>query len=160
MLVTDKFVFFYGGPFSNFADAHFNLNGMKFNCSEQYFMYRKAMQFNDIISTKKIMTTDDPYKQKRLGKKVVGFDADIWAQVRYDAMLDGLRAKFKIPEFQEALILTGNRTIVEASPFDTIWGIGLCADDPRALHPDQWLGENLLGKALMQVREEINGGLI
>lgn len=155
MIITDDYVLFYGGPFSNWAESPFQLDGITFNCSEQYFMYRKAMQFGDITSANKILKEKSPAAQKELGKKVSNYVESEWNNVRYDVMLTALREKFQLPAFKSALLKTDNRTIVEASPYDKIWGIGLLANDPRVLNPDEWLGLNLLGKCLMQVRAEI-----
>ena len=155
MIITNDYVLFYGGPFSNWAESPFELDGITFNCSEQYFMYRKALQFGDTTTANKILKEKSPAIQKELGKKVSGYVESEWNNIRYDVMLTALRAKFQLPAFKAALLKTEHKTIVEASPYDKIWGIGLTANDPRALNPSEWLGSNLLGKCLMQVRDEI-----
>ena len=119
-------------------------------------MYSKAIMFNDMDTAAKIMLTDDPAEQKRLGREVRGYDEDTWAANRVDVMVRGLYAKFTQNEkCRIALISTAGTTLVEASPYDRIWGIGLTASDPRAQQRSTWLGQNLLGQVLDHVRDQI-----
>ena len=160
MLLTDEYVGFWGSVFSNFCDEHpIQYKSRKWLTSEHIFMYEKAMFFGDTEIAKKIMEAETPQKAKRLGKKVAPFNEEEWAKVREEKMLAALRAKFNIEEYKDSLLETGDRIIVEASPFDKIWGIGFDEDNMLKVSKDKW-GLNLLGKCLMIIREEIREGLI
>lgn len=149
---------FYGGPFSQWAKSPFIIDGIKFNCAEQWMMVNKALLFDDRETADKIMSTASPHEQKKLGRQVKNFNDRQWMQVAYNLVVEGNRAKFdQNPDFAIYLESTGNNIIVEASPWDRRWGIGLAEDDPRALDESQWQGDNLLGKAIMQVRFEMFG---
>lgn len=150
-----NYEFFWGhpSPFSNWHPCTFEMDGLVFNCSEQAMMYYKAMLFKDEETAKKIMESKDPWEQKRLGRKVVGFTDELWNANRMEIMVNILLAKFsQNKDLHAALMGTGVRMFVEASPYDRIWGIGLSADDPRALDEKEWQGLNLLGKALDTVK--------
>lgn len=145
-------------PFSNWYASSFIHGGITFNCSEQYMMYYKALLFEDHEVAHLIMEQADPRKQKFLGRQVRGFENTIWLENCEDLMVDGLVSKFTQNKYLEKFILdTGDTILVEASPSDKIWGIGLAEDDPRALDETQWRGTNLLGKVLMRAREIIRG---
>jgi ribA/ribD-fused uncharacterized protein len=155
-----QYLFFYKSkhPFSNWYKSSFVCNNITFNCSEQYMMYEKAMMFNDVEVAQLILETDDPYKQKFLGREVRGFIKEKWNADCKEIMVPGLVAKFTQNEYLKQFILgTNNLILVEASPSDKIWGIGLSEDDPRALDETQWLGTNWLGDVLMQTRDIIRG---
>lgn len=153
-----KFHLFYGGPFSQWTKSPFIIDGIKFNTAEQWMMWNKALAFNDIDSAKAIQSTSDPREQKALGRKVKNFDDAKWMKIAYHLVVEGNRAKFdQNPKFADYLKATEGKIIVESSPYDRRWGIGLGETDPRALDQRQWLGENLLGKAIMEVRREMFG---
>lgn len=119
-------------------------------------MAEKARLFKDDTMRKIILNTTNPAKLKALGRKVRNYDEDIWHQNRMDIVLDGNMAKFCQNEDMKAqLLATGEKELVEASPFDTIWGIGLSATNPKALNKATWRGQNLLGNVLMTVRERL-----
>jgi ribA/ribD-fused uncharacterized protein len=102
------------------------------------------------------MGTSNPSKMKKLGRQVRHFRPATWRKVQPAVLLDGNRAKFHAhPELQERLLRTGERPIAEASPSDSICGIGLGPLDPKALEPSNWPGLNLLGQALMTIRDEL-----
>lgn len=145
------------GYLSNFFKCDIIYDRKKFCCSEQIFMFVKANFFNDMDIARKIVESKnmDPNFYKSLGRKVKNYDEDKWNKIRYEVMLDCLRAKFKVPELRQRLLNTENKELVEASPYDKIWGIGLRADNPGSNDKSRWLGQNLLGKALMEIREEI-----
>jgi len=104
----------------------------------------------------RIVKASHPDCAKRLGREVRGFDQDRWDEHRFDLVMEGNRAKFsQHPDLQEFLLGTGERVLVEASPVDRIWGAGLAADDDRIADPHSWRGLNLLGFALMTVRDEL-----
>ena len=146
---------FYGGEFSNFYNSKFTLDNIEFDNSEQYFMHQKALFFNDNEIASKILKATTPAKCKYLGREIKNFSDSKWATVRYDMMLTGCRAKFtQNNRLKNILINTDNLIIVEASPTDKIWGVGLAIDDKDILHIERWKGQNLLGKVLMNLREE------
>ena len=150
--------YFWGGPFSQWASAPFIIDDIEFNTCEQYMMYKKAMLFGDLEVAKQILQTSNPKAQKALGRKVRYFDDKVWMEHAYNYVVEGNRAKFsQNREFGEVLAMTKGKTLVEASPYDCRQGIGLYGDDPRAKDPLQWRGENLLGKAITQVRIELFG---
>lgn len=158
MKVTDKYVLFWDGPFSNWDPSPFVMTmphgEVFFNCGEQYMMYAKAMFFGDYKTAESIMRTSRPDEQKQLGREVKGYDDAEWALNRFDIVVKGLHRKFSQNEKHfDQLIATQGKIIVEASPYDRIWGIGLGVDDPRALDESKWEGLNLLGKACMRVRD-------
>lgn len=153
----DGYVFFWHGPFSQWAIGDFictNLD-IKVNCAEQAMMLRKAGFFGDVETWNLIFNEKSPRNQKALGRMVKGFHDASWEQVRYDIVVDITRDKFKqSKEKRELLFLTYPHTLVEASPMDKIWGIGMGVDNPNLLNHYKW-GLNLLGKALTQVRNEL-----
>jgi ribA/ribD-fused uncharacterized protein len=156
MKVTDNFVLFWGGEFSNWYSCEFTWRDIKFNCSEQAMMWYKAFMFNDEFNMKNILNSDNPREQKAFGRMVKDFDEDEWDKVKVDIACSFLYAKFSQNEdLKAALLATGDKEIVEASPYDDIWGIALREDDKRCLDKSKWRGQNLLGKALMFVRREI-----
>lgn len=151
----NKYTFFWSGPFSNWAFSPFVYKGVQFTSSEQAMMWEKAILFNDNVHAKKILKTNQPNEQKAYGRLIEGYDDAAWSAVRYDLVVDILRHKFtQSRKMREALMDTANTILVEASPVDRIWGIGLAENDARAHDEKTWLGLNLLGKALTQVRTE------
>lgn len=125
-------------------------------CMEQYMMAGKAQLFGDEEVRKEILACSDPKQIKALGRKVHGFDHNIWDRFKYTIVLNGNWCKFsQNRELREFLLSTGDDVLVEASPYDNIWGIRLSANSPEAKDPAKWRGENLLGFALMEVRDEI-----
>lgn len=155
MRKTDNFLFFFGKQdvFSNWHEASFSYKGISFNCVEQFMMFSKAMLFGDKEIADRILLNHDQKSQKALGRAVKNFDNAIWNAKCMSIVIVGCREKFvQNPKLLEALIATGDRVLVEASPYDKIWGIGMGENDPRAEHPMKWLGENKLGNALMTIR--------
>lgn len=152
------FTLFFGSTdaLSNWHESHFEYRGISFCCVEQFMMYGKAMLFHDRNTAAKILATPDPRAQKKLGREVSAFDEALWIEKRESIVTVGCREKFRQnPTLAAALIGTGNTVLVEASPFDRIWGVGLAWNDPRILDPQQWLGQNLLGKSLARVRASL-----
>lgn len=120
-------------------------------------MYAKARLFNDLETAQKILNATHPKEQKRLGRQVQGFDQDLWDDRKVGILRAGLREKFRqSQELNRVLLGTGDSMLVEASPYDRIWGVGLGMNDPRILNPENWQGENLLGQVLMQIRSELH----
>lgn len=155
MKTTDTMVLFWGGPFSQWYKHKMVINGVTYNTAEQYMMAMKASVFGDTEAQEKIMRTNDPAKQKAIGRTVKNFNADEWSKISKSVVRRANFAKFEDPELKKILLDTGDKEIVEASPYDKIWGIGLGEDDPRALDKSQWQGLNWLGECLMDVREHL-----
>lgn len=155
----ESFEFFWesNSPFSNWYKSDFILNGIKFNCVEQAMMYGKALCFNDNDTANKILKEASPREQKKLGRKVKNFNSSVWDSKCKQVVYDACRAKFtqNFPLLKEILSKKG-KILVEASPYDKIWGIGLLATDPRALNRDTWLGKNYLGDVLTQLCEDLS----
>ena len=154
----DSFTFFWRefscyGYLSNWYPCKFTLNGTHYNCSEQYMMEQKAILFDDQITKNMIMSANHPREQKRLGRKVKNFDKHVWLEHCERKVMSGLLAKFLQNEkLTHNLLSTGETMLVEASPYDNVWGIGLHATDPRAKYMQRWRGQNKLGFLLMVVR--------
>lgn len=158
VVTTDAFVFFWKppAPFSQWTPSVFEIDGQRYTHAEQYMMAEKARLFDDHEMLERILRSSDPATQKRLGGEVRGFSNDLWHRHRMDIVRAGNMAKFSQSEFlRSALLETGDRVLVEASPRDRIWGIGLRADDSRAHDRSTWRGQNLLGLALMDVRTRL-----
>jgi ribA/ribD-fused uncharacterized protein len=154
--VTEQFVFFWGGWPSQWFKSEFAIDGVTYNCCEQFMMAEKARVFGDEEAEAAILRSANPGKQKAIGRSVRGFDADVWDSVCRGIVYRGNVAKYEQNrQLGEYLLQTGERTIVEASPTDRIWGIGLAQDDPRVHNPAQWRGTNWLGVAIMQARDEV-----
>merc|ERR1712227_3615 len=156
--MEEKYTFFFGikSPFSQFYPAMFSVDGQTYNCAEQYMMHQKARTFNDTEMAKQIMDTDDPKKQKSFGRQVKNFDASIWTNKSRDIVKAGNMAKFSQNKtLLEALLATDGTILVEAAPRDRLWGIGLGANNPKALKKANWRGKNWLGYALTDVREQL-----
>ena len=122
-------------------------------------MAQKALLFEDQIMFEKIIAANKPGEAKDLGKLVANFDDMRWNEHKYAIVVEGTHHKFsQHRELKQFLFNTNDRVLVEASPVDRIWGIGLAEDHPHAQLPDQWRGENLLGFALMDVRDAMRKG--
>jgi ribA/ribD-fused uncharacterized protein len=150
------FTFFFtdASPFSQWYRASFVVDDHTFSCAEQYMMYGKAQLFADAATAAEILAADHPRQHKALGRKITPFDDATWRRNREAIVLAGNRAKFtQNPALLAQLLATRGTTLVEASPYDQIWGIGLAANDPRAADPAQWKGQNLLGKILTALRD-------
>lgn len=142
--------------FSNWYISEFEVKGVRFNCVEQFMMYCKAKLFGDELTADKIMSADHPREQKALGRGVAGYNDDVWCERRVRIVTHGCYAKFsQCSTLRDALLATGDTVLIEASPYDRIWGVGLAEHDPRVLDPRQWKGQNLLGLALTEAREKL-----
>lgn len=152
----EQFTFFWGTNFSQWAKSPFEIDGVVFNTAEQFMMYKKALLFNDFKQVEKIMKTSDPRVQKQLGKEVENFDRDRWQKHCKSFVYEANYAKFtQNLDMLKELVVTDGTTLVEASPEDNIWGIGLAVDNPKAQSRDTWEGTNWLGEILTNVRDEI-----
>jgi ribA/ribD-fused uncharacterized protein len=152
----EEFTFFWHGILSQWHKCRFVIGGVEYNCAEQFMMAEKARIFNDPDSLREIMRAKDPADQKRLGRNVKNFIKDKWEKVARGAVYQSNYAKFKQnKDLRDALFTTKGTTLVEASPYDQIWGIGLKMNDERALSRKTWKGKNWLGEVLTQVREDL-----
>jgi len=134
----------------------FSENGTHYATAEHYMMAQKAILFKDETILPEILSTKTPNDAKKLGRKVKNFDEALWLKHRYEFVKQGNILKFSQHETLKGFLLgTGDKVIVEASPYDTIWGIGLSQDAPDAKHFSTWKGLNLLGFALMETRDEL-----
>ncbi|GGK24406.1 hypothetical protein GCM10008955_17490 [Deinococcus malanensis] len=152
-------IYFYrtAHPFSNFHPSVFSVDGQTFHTAEQYIMYRKALTFGDQASAERILAARDPGECKKLGRRVQPYDDAVWSGMREGVAFDACLHKFsQIPHLRGVLLATGDALLVEASPTDAIWGIGFSEQDAPT-HPHQW-GQNLLGLALMRVRDALREG--
>ena len=142
--------------FSQWFAAPFAIDSTLYPTAEHWMMASKARLFDDAKALAEILEAPDPKTAKVLGRKVENFDDAVWKEHARQLVTEGNIAKFsQNPDLQEFLLRTGDAVLVEASPYDRIWGIGLKADDERAKNPETWRGENLLGFALMDVREKL-----
>ena len=141
---------------SNFYKAPLNIDGITYQCVEQYFTAEKARTFHDHHTVSRIMDSDKPSEMKYLGKTTKGFNQKTWDEKASTVMLNGLRAKFQQNQkIQDKLVSTDDKLLAEASKNDNVWGIGLAMSDENAFNKDKWQGRNQLGNLLMKVRDEI-----
>ena len=162
-----KYLFFWGNQpsrdgsitkscFSQWWLADFVVAGITYPSTEHWMMAEKARLFADNETLARILDVPSPAEAKKLGREIRGFEADTWETHKYQIVKAGNIHKFsQHPNLKDFLLATNNRILVEASSVDTIWGIGLAADSPDAENPTRWQGPNLLGFALMEVRDEL-----
>jgi len=162
-----KFLFFWGHTvkdevtkscFSQWFAGKFEENGIVYKTAEHYMMAGKARLFNDPETLEKIVQASTPNQVKSLGRKVKNFDPKRWDEHKYEIVKQGNLLKFsQNKKYKDFLLSTNDKILVEASPYDTIWGIGMLETDSGAENPLLWKGENLLGFVLMEVRDELRG---
>ena len=144
------------GYLSNWYMSEFCIDEIHFTSMEQYMMYKKAMLFHDMKIASKILQTSDVAQIKQLGRAVSGYDENYWNGVRQIVVYQGLMAKFSQNEkLKDLLLSTGDSILAECAVKDRIWGIGLSMKDADRLDKAKWKGQNLLGYALMLVRERL-----
>lgn len=149
------------GYFSNWYKRKFVIDDFEYLFMEQYMMAQKAKMFHDVKRYTAILRASKPWECKDLGKQVTPFDPKIWDAAKYDIVKAGNRAKYEQnPDLKAVLLSTGNAILAEASPKDSIRGIGLDAAAVANTDPSEWPGQNLLGKLLMELREEFSGEVI
>lgn len=153
------YLFFWKGPFSQWAKSNFQVGEFHYTCAEQYMMHRKALLFKDEDIAKQIMQAGfNPKRHKELGRLVKNFDAGTWNKHARAIVYDGSKAKFEQnPALMELLASTKGKTLVEASPFDDIWGIKMGPDDPNRFDESKWKGTNWLGQVLTTLRQKLIG---
>jgi len=161
-----KYLFFWGhregrqgvtsSCFSQWYGAPFSVDGRRYPTAEHFMMAEKAALFGDESVRAQVLLAPNPGAAKALGRQVRGFDEATWTRERFSIVVRANEAKFsQNPPLRDFLLGTGSRILVEASPVDRIWGIGLAQDDERVHNPHRWDGLNLLGFALMQVRQKL-----
>jgi ribA/ribD-fused uncharacterized protein len=164
-----RYLFFWGhqpqpggtigkGCFSQWWPCEFTVDGVTYPSAEHHMMTAKALLFGDTDLAERIPLAPHPREAKALGRQVPGFDEQRWAERRFDLVVAGNVAKFgQSPGLRDYLLTTGDRVLVEASPRDRIWGIGMGASNDLATSPGHWRGLNLLGFALMEARHQLRG---
>jgi ribA/ribD-fused uncharacterized protein len=160
MRITDTHIYFWGGEYSQWYKSNFTvfinetIGWVEFNTAEQYMMFMKAFTFGDFETMKKLQFMSDPKECKKLGRQVKNFNEKEWDKVKFDIVVNGNIQKFH-QNFMlfDKMRFTGNKTFVEGSPYDKIWGVGIKWDDDRILDEKNWQGQNLLGKALGEARK-------
>lgn len=141
---------------SQWWPAPFTVDGVEYATAEHWMMAGKARLFEDAAAERAVLAAAHPAEAKKAGRLVRGFDEAIWERERFRIVVEGSVHKFGAhPELRGFLLGTGDRVLVEASPVDRVWGIGLAADDEAAADPERWRGPNLLGFALMEARERL-----
>eukprot|EP01124_Arcella_intermedia_P020801 TRINITY_DN28326_c0_g1_i1.p1 TRINITY_DN28326_c0_g1~~TRINITY_DN28326_c0_g1_i1.p1 ORF type:complete len:166 (-),score=52.01 TRINITY_DN28326_c0_g1_i1:5-502(-) len=157
----EEFVFFWkpgekNGHFSQWYKSPFVVDGVKYGCAEQYMMAKKAELFGDQEMRKRLMREEDPAVMKKLGRRVKNFDEQVWEKNCEEIVRAASYAKFSQNDKLKAhLMNTGSKILAEASPKDTVWGIGMEASHPDARVKAKWKGTNKLGEALMYARGRI-----
>jgi len=142
--------------FSQWFPSEFIIDNILYHSAEHYMMAQKAKLFNDHTTFKKILNSETPKEAKELGRKVKNFHANIWEKYALDIVEEGNLAKFSQNDnFKKVLLDTDKKILVEASPVDKVWGIGIVSDDINAKTPSNWKGQNYLGFILMKVRDII-----
>lgn len=159
------FLFFWGDTgteldvidqkvFSQWYYSPFSEDGITYPTAEHYMMAKKALLFDNMNIYNQILNSKEPQVAKMLGRSIEGFKQDVWNQHKFDIVYQGNILKFsQNKKLLDYLLSTEEKIIVEASPYDTIWGIGLGEKDPKAKNIETWNGENLLGFVLMEARD-------
>lgn len=162
-----KYLFFWGHQpspsgeitascLSQWWSSRFEIDGVTYHSAEQWMMASKARLFGDDEMLQRILESRHPDQAKKLGRQVRGFDEATWREHRVRLVTEGNVAKFSQDEALGRFLLdTGSRVLVEASPRDRIWGIGMSAKNEQVTNPENWRGLNLLGFALMAARDEL-----
>lgn len=162
-----KYLFFWGHQpskdgtitktcFSQWWESSFVVDGIGYPTAEHWMMAKKAVLFKDDEIFNKILKAKSAAEAKKLGREVRNYNDKIWLDNRYEIVKEGNFHKFgQNVNLKEFLINTGERILVEASPVDAIWGIGMASDHKDINVPEKWRGLNLLGFCLMEVRDEL-----
>ncbi|CAM4001628.1 NADAR domain-containing protein [Flavobacterium branchiophilum] len=164
----NKFLFFWGHQpskdgtlsktcFSQWWESPFVVDGVEYKTAEHWMMAKKAALFVDTATLEKILACNSPAEAKKLGREVTNYDEQRWLNNRFQIVKEGNLHKFsQNKKLKEFLLNTKDNILVEASPVDAIWGIGMASDHKDCTHPERWRGLNLLGFALMEVRDELH----
>ncbi len=160
----EKFLFFWGHTpgkvtnkscLSQWYDRGFKVDDIFYKTAEHYMMYRKAELFKDFTTGLKILQADTPKEAKALGREVANYVDAEWVAVRYNVLYDANMFKFGQNKDLADFLMSTEGTLVEASPYDSIYGIGLRAESPLAADRRTWQGLNILGYVLMDVRHRL-----
>lgn len=144
------------GCLSQWWPSPFTVDGVRYATAEHWMMAAKARLFGDRDAEQRVLAASHPRDAKFAGRTVRGFDEAVWERERFALVAEGSTHKFGgHPQLRAYLLATGQRVLVEASPLDRVWGIGLAADDPGVERPEAWRGLNLLGFALMEARARL-----
>lgn len=169
--ISEEYLFFWGHQpsrdgtitkncLSQWYECCFENDGITYHTAEQYMMAEKARLFGDESALSKIMSAHTPREYKSIGRSVKNFSYSIWQAKRFEIVVNGNYQKFSQNEpLKKFLLETNDKLLVEASLYDRIWGVGMSIDDPKIIDPHNWRGENLLGLALMLVRDLLRKGL-
>ena len=142
--------------FSQWWVAPFDVDGIVYKTAEHWMMAEKARLFNDNAALQQIIETKTPEEAKKCGRLIQNFVVETWDREKFGIVVRGNTHKFsQHPALKAFLLGTKDQVLVEASPMDTIWGIGLDASSPVIENPSAWMGENLLGYALMETRDKL-----
>lgn len=164
----NKFLFFWGHQpskdgtlskacFSQWWESPFEVEGIIYKTAEHWMMAKKAELFEDTAILEKIIACKSPAEAKKLGREVKNYEEQKWLDFRFQIVKEGNLHKFnQNNDLKKMLLNTGNKILVKASPVDAIWGIGMASDHKYCTHPEKWRGLNLLGFALMEVRDELH----
>lgn len=156
MKSTKKHIFFWNGIYSQWHKAPMTIDRIEYNSCEQYMMHQKALLFGDEEIAELIMQETNPREQKKFGRMIKNFDKATWDKNCLAIVYEGNLAKFRQnADLKEQMLSTKNKIFVEASPLDSIWGIGLAEDAEGIDDPSYWLGLNLLGQALTLVKNQL-----
>ncbi|MER7178746.1 NADAR family protein [Streptomyces hyaluromycini] len=141
---------------SQWWPSRFVVDGVEYATAEHWMMAGKARLFGDAEAERAVLAAGHPAEAKKAGRLVRGFDEAVWERERFEIVAEGSVHKFAADAgLRGFLLATGDRVLVEASPVDRVWGIGLTATDTAAEDPARWRGLNLLGFALMEARERL-----
>lgn len=152
-----KYHAFLRGPLSQWKGGSFVVDGVAYPTAEHFMMAEKARVFGDVETLGRVLEASGPAEAKALGRQVRGYVDAQWSAVRFGVVVRGNIAKFtQNKASRDVLLGTGDAVLVEVNPRDTIWGIGLGEDHPDVPHPRRWPGQNLLGFALMEVRDAVS----
>ena len=158
-MTEEKFTLFFRSKLGQWNMTPMKVDGVTYNCCEQYMMAEKARLFKDKEAEKQIMAAGHPRDQKAIGRLVKNFEEDAWNAVARDVVYRGNYAKFTQNESLKTQLLETEGTLVEASPYDDIWGIKLAEDNPDCHDRNKWKGTNWLGEVLTKLREDLIAGV-
>ncbi|GHM99543.1 hypothetical protein WSM22_10330 [Cytophagales bacterium WSM2-2] len=162
---TIKYIFFWGHSkkenesvgnflFSQWFPSPFTVEAVEYKTCEHWMMAHKAQLFHDHEALERILKANTPAEAKKIGREVKNFDPKVWDEKKYECVTTGNVHKFRTNKlFKDYLLNTNDRVLVEASPVDFVWGIGLSKDTHLIENPHTWKGSNLLGFALMEARD-------
>lgn len=155
-VIKNGMCLFFRSWLSNWTTSPMLIDDVNYSCVEQYMMSMKARRFGDFEALHGIMNTSNPKEQKAIGRLVKNFNSELWDDISFEIVTRGTIEKYRQnPKLLIKLQQIGNVEFAEASPYDTIWGIGLSSDNPDAFDKSKWIGKNLLGLAINKAKELI-----